>query len=61
MMEINLYLNQSMISFIVNTLNPFIEIDEIISQGFSASLIRSSTIVVNNLVSSNYAEARNIT
>ena len=36
-----------------------IKIDEILSQGFSAPLTRSGTIVVNNLVCSNYAEARN--
>ena len=36
-----------------------IRIEEIISQGFSAPLTRSGTIVVNHLVSSNYAEARN--
>lgn len=36
-----------------------IKIDEILSQGFSAPLTRSGTIVVNNLVSSNYAEVRN--
>ena len=35
-----------------------IKIDEIVSQGFSAPLTRSGTIVVNNLVSSNYAEVR---
>ncbi|CAF0779473.1 unnamed protein product [Rotaria sordida] len=36
-----------------------IQIDEIISQGYSAPLTPSGTIVVNNIVSSNYAEARN--
>ncbi|CAF4755625.1 unnamed protein product [Rotaria sp. Silwood1] len=36
-----------------------IQIDEIISQDFSAPLTPSSTNIVNNLVSSNYAEARN--
>ncbi|CAF3294188.1 unnamed protein product [Rotaria sp. Silwood2] len=36
-----------------------IHIDEIISQGYCAPLTFSGTIVVNNLVSSNYAEVRN--
>ena len=35
------------------------QIDEILSQGFIAPLTYSGTIVVNDLVCSNYAEARN--
>ena len=36
-----------------------IQVNEILSQGFSAPLTYSGTIIVNDLVCSNYAEARN--
>lgn len=36
-----------------------IEVNEVLSEGFSAPLTRSGTIVVNDLICSNYAEARN--
>ena len=36
-----------------------ISIEPVVSQGFSAPLTRSGTIVVNGIIASNYAEARN--